>query len=242
MSNFKSFILLILLFGSTYLYAQKGKIEFSVGTFNDKGFPSFLVENGRFTYATTFYKTKIGLDYQYPLNEHFGVLLGYNFNYSYLQVNLLSRNPTPYYSGTKIYLHSIPLQFEFQKNLKKRIINSICLRLGAGVDIFKAFETEFGSYQDRTIESISFKDGLFYTLKPPKNPIPFIQAGVGLVEKINDKNSLRFNLGLKQQLSDFSHELYYYEKNDVQDPVIVTQTISRKVTYFTFDLVYIYSF
>lgn len=227
---------------SSILFAQKSNIEITLGTFNDKGFPSFLAENGRFTYATTFYRTKYGIDYRHSIKNNFGFVMGYNFNYSYLQVNLLSRNPAPYYSGTKVYVHSIPVQLDYRKDLKFRLINTINLRIGGGIDLFNTFRTVFGTYQYRMIESISFRDGLFYTLIPPKNPIPFLQVNIGLSEKLSEKSQIRFSAGIKQQFSDFTHELYYYEKNDVEEPIIITQTISRKVTYYTFDLAYIYSF
>lgn len=211
-----------------------------LGTFWDKGLSNFLENNNTYAYTNTGFQTEFGFEAMYKLNKSFGLGLGYDFTYRYLEVNLFTGNPVSSFTGTKIFTHDIPLFFEYRKNFKSGTNRALVARLGGGVEFFESEYFEFGRTSDETIFTTTFRYGLYYTMYTPKDPIPFLQAYIGILEGFGPKANFGIGVGYKYLLSNFEFELYNYFKNFNSPPAIIGYTrISRKLSDISLRLTYI---
>lgn len=222
------------------LFAQKMQYAAHLSTFWDKGLSNFLENNNTYAYTNTVFQTEFGIEAMYKLNKSFGLGLGYDFSYRFMEVNLFTGNPVSSFSGTKIYTHDVPLFFEYRKNLKSGTNRAIVARIGGGIEFFEPEYIEFGRTADETIFTTTFRYGLYYTMYTPKDPIPFLQAYVGILEGFGPKANFGLGIGYKYLLSSFEFELYNYFKNFNSPPAIIGYTrINRNLSDISLRLTYL---
>lgn len=219
-------------------FGQKVQLGFHGGTFWEWGLPVFQNIEGTFVSTNTFYKTNIGIEAKYKLKNNWSLVGGYDFSYRYLQVSLLAANPDPLFTGGKTFAHEIPLLLEYSFVNKKLPNKSLICRLGGGISFFESQYTEFGTVDYDTVFTSVYKYALFYTLYPPKDPIPFLQAYVGIGEYFPHFGNIKLGLAFKYYLADFEHEIYYYFNNSVSPSQKSIAVEARKAFSLHLDIAY----
>jgi hypothetical protein len=95
-------------------------------------------------------------------------------------------------------------------------------------------------YAEETVLTVKFKYGLFYTVYPPENPIPFLQASLGFGDQLGKYGNISMSLGYKYLLSYYTYEIYYYFDNtaDVNPPLEETFSLAQNISEIHLQIAY----
>lgn len=231
-------IILTLCISTSLIYAQKYQIGIHGGTFWDKGLNVFLFQKNTFAYTHTSYHGIGGVTASMNISKQFSIISGYDFSYRYLEVNLFANNPVNSFTGSKLYTHSIPVMLEYKFERTSFGGKSIIFRAGGGLEIFTPEYKLFGMYNSETVFSVTYKYGLFFTMIPPKNPIPFLQGYIGFGDHLGKNGNISIGAGYKLLLSKFKYEMYYYFQNSNSPEVEQTFPITTTVSELSIDFAY----